>query len=68
MIKTFQGKGFILGHLGAIFKGSTCFGQKLQIEIGITNVRQKSFDMVYLVTNFDNQSEVAWAKMAFYAF
>jgi acyl-CoA thioester hydrolase len=68
MVKSFRGKSFILGDLGVTFKGTAGFGQTLQIEIGIANVHQKSFDMVYLVTNFENQSEVARAKTALLAF
>ena len=67
-VNIYQGRGFILGDLGVIFKGQAHYGQVMQIEIGVKDIREKSFDLVYLVTNVENGTEVARAKTSVLAF
>ncbi len=59
-----NGHGTILGDLAVIFKGQGHYGQTLQIEIGVTDFREKSFDMVYRVTDAADGRLVALAKTA----
>ncbi len=63
-----QGGGFILADLAVIFKGQAFYGDVLQIEIGVSNVVEKSFDMVYLITKGENKAEVARARTAILMF
>jgi acyl-CoA thioester hydrolase len=56
------GIGFIIGDLGVIFKGQAYYGQVLKIEIGAADIREKSYDLVYEVTNADNGAVIARAK------
>ncbi len=63
-----QGKGFILGDLEVIFKGQSHYGQVLQIEIGVADVREKSFDIIYKVSNAENGTAVAVAKTGILTF
>jgi acyl-CoA thioester hydrolase len=63
-----DGTGFILGDLGVIFKGQAYYGQVLKIEIGIRDIREKSFDLVYLISNAENGAEVGRAKTTILTF
>jgi acyl-CoA thioester hydrolase len=63
-----QGKGFILADLQIIFEGQSHYGQTLQIEIGITDIEEKSFSLVYLITNSENRSRVAIARTTILTF
>ncbi len=57
-----NGKGFIIGDLGVIFKGQAYYGQVLKIEIGAADVREKSYDLKYRVTECAGGAEIARAK------
>jgi acyl-CoA thioester hydrolase len=63
-----QGKGFILADLQVIFEGQSYYGQVLQIEIGVTDIQEKSFGLVYLITNSENKSRVAIARTTILTF
>jgi acyl-CoA thioesterase FadM len=63
-----QGLGFILGDLGVIFKGQAYYGQSLLVEITAVDFKNKSFDLVYRVTNSVSGQEVAAAKTAIITF
>ena len=63
-----QGKGFILADLQVIFEGQSHYGQVLQIEIGVADIQEKSFGLVYLITNSENKSRVAVARTTILTF
>jgi acyl-CoA thioester hydrolase len=63
-----RGTGFILGDLAVVFKGQAYYGQALKIEIGAADIARNSFDMVYKVTNAENEAEVAVARTTILSF
>lgn len=57
-----QGKGFILADLQVIFEGQSHYGQTLKIEIGVSDIQEESFGLVYTIANSENGSRVAIAR------
>jgi acyl-CoA thioester hydrolase len=63
-----QGKGFILADLQVIFEGQSHYGQTLKIEIGLADIQEKSFGLVYLIANSENDARVAIARTTILTF
>jgi acyl-CoA thioester hydrolase len=61
-VKIQQGLGFIVGDLAVVFKGQAHYGQMLQVEIGVIDLTEKSFDIVYKVSIATSGTEIATAK------
>ncbi len=63
-----RGKGFILANLAVVFKGQAHYGHTLKIEIGVSAIYEKGFDLTYLVTNSENGDQVAVARTTILTF
>jgi acyl-CoA thioester hydrolase len=58
------GIGFIIGDLGIIYKSQVRYGQSIQVEIAATEFKEKSFDLVYRISDSTSGIEIARAKTA----
>ena len=56
------GIGFIIGDLGIIYKSQVRYAQSIKIEIAATEFKEKSFDLVYRISDANSGVEIARAK------
>lgn len=54
--------GFIVGDVGIIYKRQINYGQSLKVEIAAADFSEKSFDLLYLISDFANGEEAVRAK------
>lgn len=53
---------YVVADLGVNYKAEAFFADELLIEVGVTDFREKSFDVLYKVTNTKNHQIIAEAK------
>jgi acyl-CoA thioester hydrolase len=63
-----SGLGFIIADLSIIYKKQVSYGQRLRIEVAAMDFSQKSFDIVYRLTEEQSGLEVARAKTGIVTF
>jgi acyl-CoA thioester hydrolase len=57
-----KGIGFILGDVGIIYKRQVRYGQVLKVEIATADFENKSFDLIYKLSDICSGEEIARAK------
>jgi 4-hydroxybenzoyl-CoA thioesterase len=57
-----KGKGLILGDVGIVYKSQAHYGQNLKVEIAAADLKEKSFDLVYKLSESEHNTEIARAK------
>jgi acyl-CoA thioester hydrolase len=57
-----KGIGFIVGDIGIIYKKQIAYGKQIKIEIGCADFKNKSFDMVFKLSDNTTNEEIARAK------
>jgi acyl-CoA thioester hydrolase len=55
--------GFILGDLAIVFKNQAHYGQTLRVEIAVRDIKEKSFDIVHILSDSRSHTEVARGKV-----
>jgi YbgC/YbaW family acyl-CoA thioester hydrolase len=53
---------YVVADLGVNYKAEAFFADELLIEVGVSDFREKSFDVLYKVTNTKNHQIIAEAK------
>jgi acyl-CoA thioester hydrolase len=56
-------QGFILGDLAVVFKNQAHYGQTLRVDIAVTDMKEKSFDIVHKLSDSRSDSEIARGKV-----
>jgi acyl-CoA thioester hydrolase len=66
--KDIEGLGLIMIDAAIIYKSQAFWGNRISINISITDISRIGFDLYYMIVNTDNQKEIANAKtgMAFF--
>jgi acyl-CoA thioester hydrolase len=54
--------GFIVGDLGIIYKKQASYGKPIKVEIGPEDIKNKSFDLIFKLSDSSTGEEVALAK------
>jgi acyl-CoA thioester hydrolase len=57
-----HGIGYIIRDLGIIYKSQVRYGQSIKVEIAAAEFKEKSFDLVYRISDAGSGIEVARAK------
>jgi acyl-CoA thioester hydrolase len=63
-----KGIGFILGDVGIVYKSQAHYGQIINVEIAVADLREKSFDLVYRLSDSSQNIEIARAKTGLLVF
>lgn len=59
---TNKGTGYITADAGVIYKRQARYGQTLKVEVAVTDFTDKSFDIVYRISDASSGIEIARAK------
>ncbi len=57
-----RGIGFIVGDVGIIYKKQIRYGQSIKVEITPADFKEKSFDLVYRISDAESGTEIIRAK------
>jgi acyl-CoA thioester hydrolase len=57
-----KGIGFITGDAAIIYKKQVRYGKQIKVEIGTADFKNKSFDMIFRLSDTETGEEVARAK------
>ena len=57
-----KGRGFIMADVGIIYKSQAYYGKPVKVEIGVTDIKTKSFDLVYRISDAVSEIEIVRAK------
>ena len=57
-----KGVGFIVGDIGIIYKKQISYGKQVKVEIGAADFKNKSFDLVFKLSDSTTGEEIARAK------
>jgi acyl-CoA thioester hydrolase len=57
-----KGVGFIVGDIGIIYKKQISYGKQVKVEIGCSDFKNKSFDMIFKLNDGTTGDEIARAK------
>jgi len=57
-----KGVGFILGDVGIIYKKQVHYGHGIRVDIAAADIENKSFDLVYKLSDTQSGEEIARAK------
>jgi len=55
----FEDAGLIMAHSEVQYMAEADYGDELNIELGMANLSEKSFDLVYRITNLSKGNELA---------
>jgi acyl-CoA thioester hydrolase len=57
-----KGVGFIIGDIGIIYKNQAGYGKPIKVEVGAVDFKNKSFDLVYKLSDISTGDVIAIAK------
>jgi acyl-CoA thioester hydrolase len=63
-----KGIGFIVGDIGIIYKKQIGYGKQVKVEIGTADFKNKSFDLVFKLSDSASGDEIARAKTGLLVF
>ena len=60
--------GFIVGDIGIIYKKQTGYGKPIKVEIAAADIKTKSFDLIFRLSDSATGEEIALAKTGILCF
>jgi acyl-CoA thioester hydrolase len=62
LVNIAEGVGFIVGDIGIIYKKQIAYGKRIKIAIGAADFKNKSFDLIFKLSDDFSGEEIARAK------
>lgn len=63
-----EGTSLIMADSAVIYKGESFFGDTLKVEIGVNDVHKLGFDLIYKISNPENNKDIAHIKTGMICF
>ena len=63
-----EGTSLIMADSAVIYKGESFFGNTLKVEIGVNDIHKLGFDLIYKISNIENNKDIAHIKTGMICF
>ena len=63
-----EGTSLIMADSAVIYKGESFFGDTLKVEIGVNDIHKLGFDLIYKISNIENNKDIAHIKTGMICF
>jgi len=63
-----EGTSLIMADSAVIYKGESIFGNTIKVEIGVNDIHKLGFDLIYKISNIENNKDIAHIKTGMICF